>query len=50
LTGTVMHAGEILRRGPVMLDAFCTETPLEEIDNPTVFELTRLHLQQKSFL
>jgi hypothetical protein len=29
-----------------MLNAVCTETPLEEIDNPTVFELTRLHLQQ----
>jgi hypothetical protein len=35
-----------LRRGLVMLNAVCTETPLEEIDNPTVFELTRLHLQQ----
>jgi hypothetical protein len=29
-----------------MLDAVRTETPLEEIDNPTVFELTRLHLRQ----
>src|SRR5271154_6519653 len=35
-----------LRRGLVVLDAVRAETPLEEIDNPAVFELTRLHLRQ----
>jgi hypothetical protein len=29
-----------------MLDAIRTKTPLEEIDDPTVLELTRLHLRQ----
>ena len=41
-----LNIGVGLRRGLVMLDAVRTETPLEEIDNPTVFELTRLHLRQ----
>jgi hypothetical protein len=29
-----------------MFNAVCAETPLEELGNPTVFELTRQHLQQ----
>ena len=41
-----LNIGISLRRGLVMINFVCTETPLEEIDNPTVFELTRLHLQQ----
>src|ERR1700750_3141860 len=35
-----------LPRGLVMLDAICTKTTLEEIDDPAPFELTRLHLRQ----
>src|SRR4029450_4733253 len=41
-----LNIGISLRRRLVMINAVCTETPLEEIDNSTVFELTRLHLQQ----
>ena len=40
------NIGVGLLRGLVMPNAVRTETPLEEIDNPTVFELTCLHLRQ----